>query len=396
MYRKFMKLLNLFRSFYNRASLNTRERVIIFFQKIYENQKYNEKKMKKVWKSVKLTKEQKRSIKKFYKENYGKNISYKYHRLCTAYTGNFDEKYVPDMIYTPYIERFVTDPSYGNVFTNKNTLSVFARGLNVKMPKNIIMRNKCRYYDENFNHITLSEAEKILYNVGKVFVKGTTNSHSGRGCFVANFVNGINVDTNKSVAETLKALGTDFAIQEILVCHESIAKVYPYSVNTFRIITYILEGEVYHCPIIMRIGIGRSNIDNACAGGMFIAVDDDGTLHKSAFRLDRTEYVIHPDTNLTFEGHKIENLDKAIKTAEKLQFAIPQAGVVNWDFTINDKGEAVLLEANLKNEVQDGSIWLPQMAHGKSAFGENTAKILQNVKKGKKMSFYERRKNYIM
>ena len=70
---------------------------------------------------MKLTKEQKRAIDKFYKKHYGKKIPYTYHRLFMAYTGVFDEKYIPEMLYAPYLERFLTDPSFGNVFTNKNT-----------------------------------------------------------------------------------------------------------------------------------------------------------------------------------------------------------------------------------------------------------------------------------
>ncbi|MBO7303945.1 MAG: hypothetical protein J6V09_01820 [Clostridia bacterium] len=78
-----------------------------------------------------------------------------------------------------------------------------------------------------------------------------------------------------------------------------------------------------------------------------------------------------------------------------MQMAIPQAAVVNWDFTINEDGEPVLIEANMKNDTQAGSIWLPQMAHGKGAFGENTAKVLQYIRRAKKMSF-TKRKNYPM
>jgi hypothetical protein len=121
--------------------------------------------------------------------------------------------------------------------------------------------------------------------------------------------------------------------------------------------------------------LGGSFTDNASAGGIFVAVDDDGTLHKSAFTEYRKEYTVHPDTDIVFEGQKIEHLDKVIALAKRLQLAIPQVGVVNWDFTIDESGEPVLIEANMKNDVQAGSIWLPQMAHGKGAFGENTASI---------------------
>ena len=374
---------------------NIGECFLILFQVIYERVKYRAKSTSWIWKSVKLTKEQKKSINDYYKNYYGKTIPHTYHRLFTGFTGKFDEKYVPEMLYAPYLERFLTDPSYGNVLTNKNTLSIFARGLNAKMPHNILMCNQNGYYDSNFNRIELSEAVEILKNAGKVFIKKTTESCGGAGCSIGNFVNGINIDNNISVLETVKSLGNDFCIQNLLVCHESIRRIYPHSVNTFRIITYILEGKVYHCPVIMRIGLGGGFIDNASAGGIFIAVEDDGVLHKTAFTEYRKEYSIHPDTHVVFEGQRIEHLDKAIRLAERLQYAIPQVGIVNWDFTIDEMGEPVLIEANMRNEVQAGSIWLPQMAHGKGAFGENTPKILQYIKKAKKLPYSRRRSFYM-
>lgn len=395
MVRYFLKAFNIVRRALRRFFRDIGDWFLILFQVTYERIKYRGKKTKWIWKSVKLTKEQKRAIDNFYRKNYGRKIPYTYHRLFTGFTGNFDEKYIPEMLYAPYLERFLTDASYGNVFTNKNTLAIFARGLNAKMPQNIVVCNKGGYYDRDFNRIGLSDVEKILENAGKVFVKKTVDSCGGSGCAIADFVNGIDQNTNRPIAEVINSLGTNFCIQELLVCHESIRKIYPNSVNTFRVITYILEGEVYCCPIIMRLGLGGSTIDNASAGGIFIAVDDDGVLHKSAFTEYRKEYTVHPDTNITFEGYKVEHLDKVIALAKRLQFAIPQAGVVNWDFTIDQNGEPVLIEANMKNEVQAGSIWLPQMAHGKGAFGENTAKVLQYIRRAKKLPF-SKRKNITM
>jgi len=387
----FLRAYNIGRKILRRTFRNIGDRFLILFQVIYERLKYRGKKTKWIWKSVKLTKEQKREIDKFFKKHYGKKIPYTYHRLFTAYTGNFDVKYIPEMLYAPYFERFLTDPSYGNVFTNKNTLSIFARGLNVKMPQNILICNKSGYYDGNYNRLSASQAEVLLHDAGKVFLKTTIESCGGQGCSIGNFVGGVDTVTGLTVAEKLSKLGDNFCVQELVVCHESIRKIYPNSVNTFRIITYLMDGEVHYCPIIMRLGRGGSFTDNASAGGIFIAIDDDGTLHKTAFTEYRKEYTIHPDTGFVFENQKIEHLNKVIAEAKRLQYAIPQVAVVNWDFTIDEHGEPVLIEANMKNDVQAGSIWLPQMAHGKGAFGDNTAKVLDYIRRAKKKSFTKRK-----
>lgn len=392
MVKLFLVVFGKFRKILRNVCRNIGERCLILFQMIHERVKYRSKKTKHIWKAVKLTKDQKRAIDRFYKENYGKKIPYTYHRLFMGFTGNFDEKYIPEMLYAPYLERFCTDMSYSAVFTDKNMLAVFARGLNVRMPQNIIMCNRGSYFDKDFHKISKEDAADILHNAGKVFMKVTTESCGGRGCAIGNFVNGMDLNTDRSVLDTISSMGSDFCVQEMIVCHESIRKIYPGSVNTFRIITYMLEGEAYCCPIIMRMGLGGSFTDNASLGGIFIAVDDDGRLHKSAFTEYREEYTIHPDTNVVFANMKVEHVDKMIALAKRMQYAIPQVGVVNWDFTIGEDGEPILIEANMKNEVQSGSVWLPQMAHGKGAFGDNTAKVLQYIRKAKRLSFTKRKK----
>ena len=58
-------------------------------------------------------------------------------------------------------------------------------------------------------------------------------------------------------------------------------------------------------------------------------------------------------------------------------------------FTINEEGEPVLIEANING----GSVWLFQMAHGYGAFGEDTAEVLRWLHKVIKMGRKEREKH---
>jgi len=53
---------------------------------------------------------------------------------------------------------------------------------------------------------------------------------------------------------------------------------------------------------------------------------------------------------------------------------IPQLSMISWDVV---QGEVIIIEMNVLGQ----SVWLPQMAHGVGAFGENTAAVLAWVKK---------------
>ena len=110
---------------------------------------------------------------------------------------------------------------------------------------------------------------------------------------------------------------------------------------------------------------------------MFVGVTDDGKLAKFAFTEFCDTYEVHPDTGLVFKDHVIENFGLVLNAAEKMHTVIPEVGIINWDFTIDETGNPVLIEIN----IGFGSIWMTQMANGVGAFGENTAEILRWIKK---------------
>lgn len=138
----------------------------------------------------------------------------------------------------------------------------------------------------------------------------------------------------------------------------------------------------------MRIGKDGNYLDNAHAGGMFIAIDDDGALHEEAFTEFLCRYTEHPNTHIKFKGYKIEKFSEVLKAALKMHINIPQLGIISWDFTIGKDGNPVLIEAN----VNFGSIWLVEMAHGCGGFGENTEEVLEWMKKMRKVKKSDRKK----
>lgn len=136
----------------------------------------------------------------------------------------------------------------------------------------------------------------------------------------------------------------------------------------------------------MRIGKGGACVDNAHAGGVFIAVEDDGTLHEWATTEFNDKFIEHPDSHLVFAGYQIPLVKDVIAAAYRMHNMIPQVGAINWDFSINEEGKPILIEANING----GSVWLFQMAHGRGAFGDETAEVLQWLRKVKKMNRKER------
>ena len=283
-----------------------------------------------------------------------------------------------------------THNEYSKAIEDKNILPLIANSVGVKSPRVILSCCYGLYRDEENKPITKNEFINSLSNCGKIFIKPSVDSDSGNGCFISNFVGGFDTITNNSSEDIINSIGNNFVVQEVITCHKSVRDIFPNSVNTLRVITYKWNGNIEVMPVIMRIGRGNAFVDNAHAGGIFIAVDNDGTLHNTAFTEFCYKFYEHPDTKIKFEGYKIIGVEKVIEAAKKMHAAIPQLGSYNWDFTIGEHGEPVLIETN----VNGGGIWVIEMAHGKGPFGENIESVLKWIRKMKSLNLPDRKKEF--
>ena len=162
--------------------------------------------------------------------------------------------------------------------------------------------------------------------------------------------------------------------------HESIAKIYDSSINTFRTITYVVDGVVHCADLAMRLGSGGGKIDNIHAGGLVIGVENDGMLLKYAYKLgysdSKEKLDNHPDSGIVFENYKIYGTEKIIECAKELHGLTPHLGMISWDFMVSTDGNPVLIEANYWGQ----SVWFTQIVHGKPFFGDKTKLILSKIK----------------
>lgn len=371
--------------------LDNIDKFVVFRNRRNEMRKYSDPRRKNIYEKIKLTADQKKSIDTLYKNMYGKKIPYVWHKNFTAHSNKFDVNYFPELLYIPEFEHFMNPfKFYAKALSDKNVLPHIAKSSGVAMPKTIVCCCNNMFLDNGGNNISKEEAISVFSNCGNAFIKPSVDTTSGKGCLIVNMENGKDLKSGKSAEEIIEYIGKNFVIQEVLVNHKSLSDIYPHSVNTFRVITYRWKDDVFHMPVILRIGQGGSYLDNAHAGGMFIAVDDDGKLHDMAITEFNQQFTVHPDTGFVFSGAKIDMTPEVIKCAKKMHCAIPQLGVINWDFTLDSNGVPTLIEANLIA----GSVWLPQMAHGCGPFGERTEEVLEWLRFMKKLPKKERA-NYL-
>lgn len=336
----------------------------------------------KVAQSYTLTKENKEAIDNFYQSNLGEKIPYLWHQYFSAHSGIFDPRYFPNVLLGPYFEHFMNfKRHYGFVFEDKNVIPYIASCAGVKMPRTVLSKTCGVMRDSDGQIVNLEQAKKILFSSGKVFCKSSTGACGGRGCFVTDFQT-----SKESIDNDLRSLGPEFVIQEVVKCHESIARIYPKAVNTFRVITYRWKDTFRQMPVFMRVGQGGAVVDNGAAGGMFLGVHADGSLTDKAVMPYNTCLISHPDTGFVFKGHVIEGFSAVCDAALRMHQMIPQLGLIYWDFTINTEDVPVLIECNVFN----GTIYAIQMTLGVPAFGDHTAEVLQWIRKMKHTPYNKR------
>ena len=359
---------------------NISNRFLAYRIRRIEYKKINDKRRINIYKKTEYSKEEIAEIQDYYKLNYGKKIDLRWHRLYQTFTGNFDKRYFPEILFSTKLELLLCDRLIARQFTDKSMVELlYGNVLGLVIPKTIVLCCSGIYYDGNRTIISKENALKLLKNCGNKIIKKTIDSDSGRGVSIIDVHSGIDQKNNVTIENLLNEFGNNFIVQDLVKNSADIRKIYPKSLNTFRVITYIVNGKVYHAPLVMRIGKSGNEVDNIHAGGLFIGVNDDGTLLDTAFTEFCERYERHPDTNIEFNKYKINGIDKMLEKAYVCHGLTPHMGMISWDFTIDDKDRIVLIEVNLNNQ----SIWFSQMAHGKAFFGDNTEYMLKLLKEKK-------------
>lgn len=136
-------------------------------------------------------------------------------------------------------------------------------------------------------------------------------------------------------------------VEEVVKQDAAMAKIYPLSVNTVRLVTLLKDGVCTPVFAFWRIGNGGHYVDNLNSDGMAAMLDlKDGHITLPAADKDGKVYTHHPMTGEAIVGFTIPHWDAVLATADKASHRVPQVGYVGWDVVVTDKGGTLLLEGN--------------------------------------------------
>ena len=335
-----------------------------------------------LYKHIKWGDAQQKEFDEFWIKIYGKKISNRWHKLYESINGKYCKEYIPEILYSTKIEPKLNSYESCRIYSNKGLLeTLYSKVVDgVRTPKTYLLKDKNNFFDSNREKISEKQAIRDIYNIGDAVLKPIIDSSSGQNVKMVHIHNGVDEKSGNTIEDIFKTYKNNFLFQERIVPHESLSRIYDKAINTIRFITYLSQDGIYNSPISLRVGCGGHEIDNIHAGGMVVGMSESGVLSKKAYQLGYGDknivFTAHPDTNLIFENYTIPHIDKIKQAAYKMHTRTPNIGIISWDFTINDKSEIIVIEANFWGQ----SVWFPQIVNESPFFGKNTEEIFKIVK----------------
>lgn len=173
------------------------------------------------------------------------------------------------------------------------------------------------------------------------FVAKVDDGAAGRGVTLYDSITESNV--NEVYSELIE--NDQMLLEERIIQHPSLCKIYDKSVNTIRIITWLDEDNVRFLGARLRIGVGK-HVDNLAQGGIAAPVDiDSGIVMGNAVDHNGVSYETHPVTGVRIAGMEVPFWGAVLDMAVKATKVIPEVRTVGWDIAICETGPE-LIEGN--------------------------------------------------
>lgn len=184
------------------------------------------------------------------------------------------------------------------------------------------------------------------YEGFRAFIKDI-NGRTGKNAFLLEVQNGSIYLNNLAtcIEDIQKTIVGKYIIQEIVIQHELLSKIYPHSVNTLRLVTINNQNNIILASATYRFGTRGSNTDNWSLSGVAIGVDTiNGELKKNgAFYYNQNKRIVaHPDTAFLFKGFKIPYFSESVMIVCELHKFFYGLHSIGWDIAITNTGPNIL------------------------------------------------------
>ena len=272
--------------------------------------------------------------------------------------------YIPEFFFYDLFLPFYDSDKYKILLEDKIITEQLFRSLGIPQPHTICKLINNRIHTNELEEIEFEvvEHELIENSYNKLFVK-PTDGRGGYGIYVFNKNDSeqyVNKDGKLFNEESLNEIAAknDYIVQAGIEQDGEISKIYPHSVNTFRIATENRKGNIRLLFVEFRLGRNECQLDNTCQGGLNVKIDNiTGEMGRFAYT-DYGEIIEkHPDTKFIFGANKIVQWDEIKLFAFELARKLPQFTFLGQDIALSKHGP-LAIEANVGFGID------PQSVHG--------------------------------
>lgn len=235
--------------------------------------------------------------------------------------------------------------TYVTRFTNKKIISALNNDdfSYIFDEKNTFNKRFKEYLKREFldaKEMTFSDFESFMGNKEVVFVKPNTGT-CGKGI---ERLKKSDFESLQKMFDYIKAPEKDFGVvEEQLIQHKALSKLYPLAINALRIVTLVSNGKANCCYVVSKSGNNGEVVDNLDRGGICCPVDPKtGKIYAVGHSEALESFEKHPYTGVKFEGYKIPYVKEAIELCEKAALEINQIKYVGWDVCITQDGPAII------------------------------------------------------
>lgn len=317
-----------------------------------------------------LSKSQKQEIKEYFTSFGFPGINTNWHRFNTAISGNYHKEYIPENLLYNIIEPNL-NMLHMKALADKNLMGRLIEG--VEQPKTIIKNiNGLFYKGENFKiFLSLEEVLKECGYYQKLVIKPSIDSYGGKNVVIFELKNQVTDFNSMSMEELLIQFNENFIIQEAVQQHEKMAQLNFSSLNTLRVSSLLIDGNVEILNSTLRFGAPGSKVDNISSGGIMCPVDSHGFCG-SAFS-HNWDLIMDPKIVTLLKKFQIPNYPILLEDVKRLHIQMPYFKLVSWDIAVGVNGQTILVEYNIQGQGSFQSI-------GNSFFGKYTDRVLSSCK----------------
>jgi hypothetical protein len=139
-----------------------------------------------------------------------------------------------------------------------------------------------------------------------------------------------------------------YLVEEKVTNSDQLAALYPYSLNCFRVITVKLPGQPSRVLTWgLKLGRGKSVVDNVGAGGLFVLLDESGLIKMGYSKGYEQSFTHHPDTGASLVGVRLKGGEAVKELALEASRRFGFLGNIGWDIGLTNAGPVIIEGNNL-------------------------------------------------